>query len=419
MPTPQSITLFSNNIEIAEDEILKLADYIYTHTNIKPMSKVIYLISRLLILDNLNGITISDAISQYNRISKNLEIELHGADYSFLNILHSAQSDFSAIFSSISRIKELTEGRDSLGIVFDTLLRGKYESGEGLGTFLTPEEVVSPSIDLCLHFLKETGSIGNAGDLCSGTGRFIHELHKKSKGFIFNQYVLADQSAFSIELARINFFIESVSNASFHFVADSITDEKLSLLNSSFSIIATNPPFGAGKYNWSPNLNHIFDSEFLFSIGLSSISPRIDPSEIFIYRNLLFLMNGGILGIILPDGVAKGDRLAIGISAFEDSYKCKIVKLAVISLPATTFSLGGTVAKTSFVIFKKSNSKDKSNGIYFGNVNHVGFLKKGNRRVADPNGNDYLSISQGIISGKIKPVNPLDSTNIPLSWRFS
>ena len=407
------ISLFSNNIEIAEDEILKLADFIYTHTNIKPMSKVIYLISRLLLINNDNAINISKAVFQYNKIAKELEIELHGADYSFTNILHSAQDDFHSIFSSISRIKELTEGRDSLGIVFDTLLRGKYESGEGLGTFLTPEEVVSPSIDLCLHFLRETDAIGNAGDLCGGTGRFIHELHKKSKGFVFNQYILADQSAFSIELARINFFIESVSNAVFYFVTDSITDEKLTQLNSSFSLIATNPPFGAGKYLWSFKLNQIFKSDFLTSLGFSSNSPRIDPAEIFVYRNLLFLMEGGILGIVLPDGVAKGERLPNGIKAFENTYKCKIAKLALISLPARTFSLGGTVAKTSFVIFKKVNTSFKSKGIYIGNVNHIGFLKKGNRRITDPNGNDYSAISQGIITGKIKPVN---TSKLPKSF---
>jgi len=163
--------------------------------------------------------------------------------------------------------------------------------------------VVSPSIDLCLHFLKQTRAIGNAGDLCGGTGRFMHELHKKAKGFVFNQYMIADQSAFSIELARINFFIESISNASFHFVSDSITDDKLALFNSSFSIIATNPPFGTGKYLWSYKLNKIFKPDFLSSIGLSSNSPRIDPAEMFVYRNLQFLMEGGILGIVLPDGI--------------------------------------------------------------------------------------------------------------------
>lgn len=48
-----------------------------------------------------------------------------------------------------------------------------------------------------------------------------------------------------------------------------------------------------------------------------------------------------------------GDRLVTGIKYFEKFYNCTIVKLASISLPASTFSLGGTVAKTSFVIFKK------------------------------------------------------------------
>jgi hypothetical protein len=397
------LDLFSNNVEIAEHELLKLADFIYTQTNIKPMSKVIYVISRLLLLSNQCK-SVDDALTEYRTIASKLEIEQHGADYSLSNILRAASNDFSYISSVIRRVKDLTQGRDSLGIVFDTLLRGKYEAGEGLGTFLTPEEVVSPSLDLCLHFLKQADIKGNAGDLCGGTGRFIHSLYKKTKGHAIENFVLADQSAFAVELAKINFYIEAVKNVRFYFVADSITDEKLVDLDSTFSVIATNPPFGSGKYLWSNKLKNIFRANFLSEIGFSNASAKIDPAEIFVYRNLLFLMKGGILGIVLPDGVARGDRLAAGMKSFEKNYDCPIVKLASISLPSSTFALGGTVAKTSFVIFKKESQGYKQNGTFHGVVNHIGFLKKGNRRVVDPEGNDYESISRDIIAGKYKPI---------------
>lgn len=396
------LNLFSNNVEIAEHEILKLADFIYTQTNIKPMSKVIYVISRLLLLSNQCK-NIDEALTEYRTLANKLEIERHGADYSLSNILDAASNDFNRIFSTIRRVKDLTQGRDSLGIVFDTLLRGKYEAGEGLGTFLTPEEVVSPSLELCLHFLNQTKIKGNAGDLCGGTGRFIHSIYKKNKDHNIDNFVLADQSAFSIELAKINFHIESVKNVRFYFVTDSITDETLASLNSTFSIIATNPPFGAGKYLWSNKLKNIFAAKFLSEIGFSNASAKIDPAEIFVYRNLLFLMKGGILGIVLPDGVAAGDRLAAGLKFFEKNYDCTIVKLASISLPASTFALGGTVAKTSFVVFKKESPGYKRNGTFHGVVHHIGFLKKGNRRVVDPEGNEYEAISRDIIEGKFKP----------------
>lgn len=399
-----TISLFSNNVEIAEDEILKLADFVYTHTNIKPMSKVIYLISRLLLIDK-DVETTQEAIAEYNKIARELSIEEHGADYSFSNILISANNDFPNIFKTISRIKELTQGRDSLGIVFDTLLRGKYESGEGLGTFLTPEEVVSPSVDLCLHFMNGSKTIGNAGDLCGGTGRFIHELHKKTNGKVFKRYIIADQSAFSVELARINFYVESVENADFHFVSDTITDVKLLKLNSSFSLIMTNSPFGANKYHWTPKIKSTFKPDFLYRIGFADGSATIDPAEIFVYRNLLFLMEDGILGIVLPDGVATGNRLETGLKAFEELYTCSILKLATISLPASTFALGGTVAKTSFIILKKAATDVKQNGTYKCLINHIGFLKKGNRRVLDPLGNDYKNIAQQIVSGKLKSIS--------------
>lgn len=396
--------MFESDVSLAEREILDLADYVYTQTNIKPMSKVIYLLSRLLLLES-NSHSIKSATAEYSKVSEKLNLESHGADYSFEKIIQSAQDHFELIYKSVQRIKKYTRGKDSLGIVFDTLLRGKFESGEGLGTYLTPEEVVSPAIELCLFFLKQFEVTGFAGDPCGGTGRFIHTLHQKSREFQFEKYVLADQSAFSIELARINFHIENASNSEFHFVSDSIIDPILNSLNNKFALVVTNPPFGASKYKWSPEIGKQFSSNLLNAIGFTVNGSKIDPAELFVYRNFNLLAMGGVLGIVLPDGVAYGNKLQYGIEEYEKSYNCSISKIAEISLPVATFSLGGTVAKTSFVVFRKTHSGTNIRSIYKTEINHIGFLKKRNRRVADTKGNEFQTFVDGVVSGKILAQN--------------
>ena len=104
-----------------------------------------------------------------------------------------------------------------------------------------------------------------------------------------------------------------------------------------------------GKGNWKP------------------ASAGIDPAVLFIDRCLQLLRPGGRLMIVLPDGVLcnSGDRYVREYIMGKKDEKTgqfsggKAIVKAVISLPADTFKLSGTGAKTSILYLQKRQaSKD-------------------------------------------------------------
>lgn len=104
-----------------------------------------------------------------------------------------------------------------------------------------------------------------------------------------------------------------------------------------------------GKGNWKP------------------VGATIDPAVLFIDRYLQLLRPGGLLLIVLPDGVLcnSGDRYVREYIMGKKDEKTgqfvggKAIVKAVISLPADTFKLSGTGAKTSILFLQKRHaSKD-------------------------------------------------------------
>lgn len=105
-----------------------------------------------------------------------------------------------------------------------------------------------------------------------------------------------------------------------------------------------------GKGNWKP------------------VGATIDPAVLFIDRCLQMLKPGGRLLIVLPDGVLcnSGDRYVREYIMGKKDEKTgqfvggKAIVKAVLSLPADTFKLSGTGAKTSVLYLqKRHSSKDQ------------------------------------------------------------
>jgi hypothetical protein len=130
----------------------------------------------------------------------------------------------------------------------------------------------------------------------------------------------------------------------------------------------------------------------LAAIGLKGSGDLADPAELFCFRNLDLLAEGGALAIVMPDGVVQSDRFKVGLEVYEKLRRVSLTVSAIVSLPATTFALGGTVAKTSFLIVGKGREPDRP--LYLALARHVGFVKRGKRRSNDPHGNELLKIAE-------------------------
>jgi len=412
---PMNCSVVQDNASSAERELLDLADYVYAHTSLKPMSKAMFLISRCLLVARrgLNVESYEAVVESYTGLCSSLGSDSPVDDFDFCAVLLECQSHLPHILRAIKRVASLTSGTDSLGLAFNTLLRGKFESGEGLGTFLTPEEVVEPMVSMALgavepqlleRLARSSGESLFFGDICGGTGRFVYcayrvlqecGLHPETAGLVAK---LFDQSSLAVEFGRLNFLFDDIAPR-FACVGDSLTARSVSELTGSFALLATNPPFGTGKYRWSPELVSALSADLVRALGLHGEGDVADPSELFFFRNLDLLAPGGVLAIVLPDGVVQARQFVNLLHAYESLRKVSISVAAIVSLPVTTFSLGGTVAKTSFLIVRK-NSGSADIPLYVAIAKHVGFVKRGNRRIPDVYGNDLIAIARDFLGGK-------------------
>lgn len=402
---PGRISLFEDDQNRAERLLLELADYIYGHTSLKPMSKTLFAISRCLLVTEVpQGFGDIEGVARsYRNVREQLGELAPEDDYSFDAVLAECREHVGRIMSTVIEVRRLTQGSDCLGLVFDALLRGKIEGGEGLGTYLTPEEVVTPMVQMCIealgeHMLSRLFAEGALfGDICGGTGRFVfalsRELHTRGipARVIDRSARLYDQSRLAVDLARINFILEG-AKPRFSSVGDSLTDTTVGRENGRYALLATNPPFGAGKYALSVSAVEWLPPSLLKEVTAARRGGAVDPAILFVVRNLDLLMNDGALAIVLPDGIARSAGLRSLLHQYEKARDCGIDLCASVSLPSVTFALGGTVAKTSFIILRKV-SQPRRTALFTAVAKHVGFLKRGNRRVVDPEGNDLRAIA--------------------------
>ncbi len=402
-----------SQLHIAEEHLLWLADYVYGRTPLKPMSKTLFFISRCLLAttDGEQPTTAQELVERYEDRRRGLQIHLDD-DFSFGAVVQECSAHLATILTKISEVRSAGRGADVLGLAFNTLLRGKWEGGEGLGTYLTPEEIVVAMVRMSLHLadsdlIRKLGPGLNSllfGDVCGGTGRFVHRIaaELQARGVSREQIAgaarLYDQSSLAVDFARMNFVLEELY-PQFDRVDDSLTTVKVSGEQGRFLFLATNPPFGAGKYSWSEALGRAMAPGLLSAVGMRDQGDSVDPAALFLVRNLSLLAEGGVLAIVLPDGLLHSSTVRSALAAFERTSGARVEVAAIVSLPTAAFSLGGTVAKTSFIVIQREPSR-VSGGMYLAEPKHIGFLKRGNRRVPDPGGNDLERIVAEFCEGK-------------------
>lgn len=376
----------NNNNDAVEAIILKLADYIYGHMNLKPISKSIFFISRaFLTICKYGSSNLQELIDDYEALKVN-SLNKFFDDFDFTEMLIQNRAHIGHIITELNNILKEDDDGDFTGKVFNSLLRGKYEAGEGMGSFLTPSEVSDPMIKMVFDTRNAISkkSVNSIADISGGTGRFLISAKEylNAEGFknkdISKLLYSYDQSSLHNSLNKINFeFFEM--NPSIFDVTDSLLHDSLKR-SKQFDILITNPPFGKNKYKYSPEISDNFSIELLKKINFYKKGQSIDPCELFFLKNLILLNDEGILGIILPDGFVKSKKIEEYLNHLNVIFKDKFKVMCSASLPKETFSLTGTVALSSFLIITKNSKKIYSNS-FQREVQKIGFKKSGNKKV--------------------------------------
>lgn len=132
------------------------------------------------------------------------------------------------------------------------------------------------------------------------------------------------------------------------------------ILPNKFTVVLTNPPLGKSFRETSEIL--------LKKYELGNRKSQV-LSVLFIERCFELLDYGGLLGIVLDEGILSNPSLQ-----YVRDFIIKKARIrAIISLPKFAFQVVGAGAKTSILILEKKKIEIKDYPIFVAHINHVGY----------------------------------------------
>lgn len=274
---------------------------------------------------------------------------------------------------------------DSKGRAFETFM-GSFFRGN-FGQYFTPREIVKFIVDV-LPITKDSKvldtSCGSGGFLLYALNKvreqatgyypdYKKDIRKYAKWFSF-WHTFAEKNLFGIEIneqisraAKMNMIIHDDGHTnvitSDGLVSDVTIRERTGNKGfeyGTFDFIITNPPFGSNirqteqAYLKTYQLGKKEEDWLAVKTKAGDDTRDGQQSEVlFIEQDYLFLKEGGILAIVLPDGILTNSSMQYVRTQLEDWFRI----VAVVSMPQTAFAANGAGVKSSVLFLKKwSNS---------------------------------------------------------------
>lgn len=274
---------------------------------------------------------------------------------------------------------------DSKGRAFETFM-GNFFRGE-FGQYFTPRPIVKFIIE-CLPITDSSFVL----DTSCGSGGFLLYALDKVRSLADDFYPdyatnpqsnnahyrfwhdFAEHQLFGIEIsesiartAKMNMIIHDDGHTNVIAFDGLKNPEQMAQLTKrdgfkrdSFDFIATNPPFGSSikkaevdfMADYQLGLKEVdkLDAK-LKNINLNQRNPRDNQSSeiLFIEQCHRFLKAGGILAMVIPDGILTNSSSQYVRDWIEDHFRI----IAVISMPQTAFAATGAGVKSSVIFLRK------------------------------------------------------------------
>jgi type I restriction enzyme M protein len=273
---------------------------------------------------------------------------------------------------------------DSKGKAFETFM-GSYFRGD-FGQFFTPRNIVKFIVN-SLPITNESKVL----DTSCGSGGFLlyalDKVRKQADEFFPDQigdsgkgipegrehykhwHDFAEKNLFGIEIneqiartAKMNMIIHDDGHTNVISSDGLLTSETLIAKNGNngfryetFDFVITNPPFGSSVKQTEKAYLHQYnfgnrDISWLDTKN-SAVKGRDNQSTevLFIEQCYNFLIPGGYLAVVIPDGILTNSSLQYVRDSIEEWYRI----VAVISLPQTAFSHTGAGVKSSVLFLRK------------------------------------------------------------------
>ncbi len=272
---------------------------------------------------------------------------------------------------------------DSKGKAFETFM-GSYFRGD-FGQFFTPRNIVKFIVSV-LPITHESRvidtSCGSGGFLLYALDKVRQEAdeyyqHDPAKHFR-HWHDFAEKKLFGIEIneqisrtAKMNMIIHDDGHTNV-ITSDGLLRSDVMIEKSgndgfeynSFDFIITNPPFGSSVKQTESAYLHQYslgnkDTSWLDLKNSASTERANQSTEVlFIEQDYNFLVEGGFLAIVIPDGILTNSSMQYVRDNIEQWFRI----VAVISLPQTAFAHTGAGVKSS-VLFLRKHTKQTTEKI--------------------------------------------------------
>lgn len=267
---------------------------------------------------------------------------------------------------------------DSKGRAFEEFL-GSFFRGD-FGQYFTPRPIVKFIVDV-LPITNESLVLDTS---CGSGGFLLHDLDKvrRQAGEYYPQeegqpetaehhrhwHDFAQFNLFGIEIneqiartAKMNMIIHDDGHTNVISADGLLPDQELQAKSGNtgfayerFNFIITNPPFGStvkqtekaylANYRMAAK-----EVDWLNPKSKAAIRPNQSTEVLFIEQCHQFLIEGGYLAIVVPDGILTNSSLQYVRDNIEENYRI----VAVVSMPQTAFMATGAGVKSSVLFLKK------------------------------------------------------------------
>lgn len=292
------------------------------------------------------------------------------------------------VVSYLEGVDLLNTDLDSKGRAFETFM-GSFFRGD-FGQYFTPRNIVSFIVDslpidendrvldtscgsggFLLHALnKVRNAARDFYDLKDGESETL-ECHKQWHDFAeYNLYGIEINEQIS-RTAKMNMIIHDDGHTNVVTSDGLISPADLRIKTNndgfkenSFDYIITNPPFGSIIKQTEKAYLHQYklgtkDIDWLNPNSKTSKRPSQSTEVLFIEQAEKYLVEGGYLAIVVPDGILTNSSMQYVRDYISDTFRI----VAIISMPQTAFSANGAGVKSSVMFLKKYSSIEKQSRI--------------------------------------------------------
>lgn len=288
------------------------------------------------------------------------------------------------VVSYLEGVDLLHTDLDSKGRAFETFM-GSFFRGD-FGQYFTPRNIVSFIVDSLP--INETHRVLDTS--CGSGGFLLHALDKVRKAArdfydvkdgeqetfeCHDQWHdFAEYNLYGIEIneqisrtAKMNMIIHDDGHTNIVTSDGLITPEDLRIKTNndgfkenSFDYIITNPPFGSTVKQTEKAYLHQYslatkEVDWLNPNSKASDRPSQSTEVLFIEQAEKYLVDGGYLAIVIPDGILTNSSMQYVRDYISDTFRI----VAVVSMPQTAFSANGAGVKSSVMFLKKYSLDEK------------------------------------------------------------